>query len=411
MNKKFILGLIFSLLTFNITAQSFKISGSSVACSSINYLVSAEYQFPFFPPFFMDRPFKIEFTVKVDGITVITKKYDLDHKFTPEKVTKIFFLGNIPSGNFTVDATLFYLLTRTNFPVAPVVLKSSISGFSGIPDFAITGKRTVCPNEVVEYSIPLSNAKSYKWTVPQGWEIIGSSTNEVITTSNKIQVRFPSCPVATAENDNILPTTINCNGLSPNNGVISAQALSSNCGQSNIIKINVNVDRRPTLEYSAVSNTNYKVVAKPNGLYNYRWQIPSNWQLVSESENKIEINPFGAEGFVSLIATTSCGVDYSTRILIRKASLPNLLDPELEFDDNLMAYPNPTSQDLYLQGISNEDEVFILSNTTNSFQKLNLYKNQNNNFYLNGSDLPSGVNILLFKKNGKDFKRMRIIKN
>jgi hypothetical protein len=360
----------------------------------------------------MDKPIKIEFTVKVDGITVITKNYELDHKYTTEKVTKIFFLGNIPRGNYTIDAKLFYLLMRTNFPVTPVVLKSSISGFSGIPDFAITGKRIVCPNEVVEYSVPLNNnAKSYKWTVPQGWEIIGSTTNEVTTTSNKIQVRFPSCPIFTTESFNQLPVTANCNGLNPNYGIISVQALSSQCGNSNIINANVNVDRRPTLEYSAVSNTNYRVVAKPNGLYNYRWQIPSNWQLVSESENKIEINPFGAEGFVSLIATTSCGVDYSTRILIRKASLPNLLDPELEFDDNLMAFPNPTSQDLYLQGISNEDEVFILSNTTNSFQKLNLYKNQNNNFYLNGSDLTSGVNILLFKKNGKDFKRLRIIKN
>ena len=247
----------------------------------------------------------------------------------------------------------------------------------------ITGDTMVCDSSLNTYSIiPVSDATSYTWTLPNGWN--GSSnTNSistvVINTSGNITVMANnSCGSSAASTLNVtisggsaLPQpglisgdTIICQGstntysitavsgatsyiwslpngwtgTSTTNSIeVTANITSGNitvsakndCGLSAIQTLVVTVNTAPTMPNSITGNTsicaassNTFNVAVVNGATSYTWTLPSGWTGIS-STNSINTTASTLSGNITVTADNACGSSAAQTLAISVNTVPN----------------------------------------------------------------------------------------
>ena len=180
---------------------------------------------------------------------------------------------------------------------------SSITGSSksiivddGEPDsISISGpgnETAFCENSAgLIFSVPADNkADNHTWAVPSGWSIIsGQGTNQITVTA----------------------------GVFGNNGNITVEAISNDCGsQSASYAVSVK-DPAPVISSQSISgdtevchNSTGLIYSIPAIQYatDYTWTLPANWSITTGSNtNQITVNAGTGDGDISVLASNECG--------------------------------------------------------------------------------------------------------
>ena len=163
---------------------------------------------------------------------------------------------------------------------------------------AISGTTPVCPAITgLTYSIPaVTDATSYNWTVPTGWNITaGQGTISITVTA----------------------------GAAGQNGNVSVTAINS-CGTSTPRTLPVTVGSGTPATPGAIagtinqcSNTSghiYSIPAVPNAS-SYTWSLPSGWTGTSTTTS-ITVATGAVGGTISVTATNSCGTSSATTLAV-----------------------------------------------------------------------------------------------
>jgi len=206
--------------------------------------------------------------------------------------TFITLTTNTASGNVVANATNSCGTTTTTLAVNTLVSVGTVS---------VSGNSTTCSGSTLTYSVSVSNATGYTWSVPTGWTInsgqgttsIGVTTG---TTSGNVSITATgACSSSSTGSISVTVTT------TPTNSSASISGNASFCAGTS-----------QTFTVSGVSNAT-----------NYTWTVPSGWNITagqgtSSITATVPSSTSGSTGSVSVLPSngTCNGTSVSKSITI-----------------------------------------------------------------------------------------------
>lgn len=179
-------------------------------------------------------------------------------------------------------------------------LATSIETIPAAPT-SVIGNNVVCKSSTQTYvTNRISNASSYIWTLPNGWNI------------------------STGLNDTFI--TVNVGSTSGN---VSVRATNF-CGTSSNKSLFVSVDSIPPQpnSISGISNpcngssTTYSLINIPNAT-SYIWNLPSSWSFNgNQNGSSINVNVGNTDGLISVSGSNACGTGNSRTISVYVKNIP-----------------------------------------------------------------------------------------
>ncbi|MCC9167355.1 ice-binding family protein [Pontibacter harenae] len=153
----------------------------------------------------------------------------------------------------------------------------------------IQGGADACVNGVITYSIAaVSNARSYKWVVPAGWQIM--SGQGTVSISVKVGASGGTISVAT-END--------CGEGTPRTKAVTTSTAPP--AKPGIITGDIQVCRGSNQVYT---------IEPVNGAVSYNWTFPEGWEIVAGQDTRtVTVKAGSVAGTVTVTAQNGCGTN------------------------------------------------------------------------------------------------------
>lgn len=186
---------------------------------------------------------------------------------------------------------------------------------------------------------PVRGATSYQWTNTLGWSFNSGGSG----------------------------TTTLFNSLTPTlSGIVSVTAINANCPSTNSTRT-INVNRSVTIPViqgqDVVPPSNFADYITVKGS-NFNWSPPTGWTIVGPQGyyymqvQAPNLNLPG--GYLTVTYTDACGVSGSnSKFISTEEYLPEFTDPG---DETFKVYPNPVSNDLFIESDANTDFVVLIRN-------------------------------------------------
>ncbi|MFD3002886.1 ice-binding family protein [Pontibacter toksunensis] len=216
---------------------------------------------------------------------------------------------------------------------------------------AVEGPKTACIGRSVIYKVAsVSNAATYVWTVPAGWEITaGQGTGEITVTAGN--------SAGTVE----VAATSGCSNSQTASLQVSAIAVATP----------KSIKDRSTACDGLVYEVETEAVA---GAITYTWEVPAGWTIVSgQGTPKITVTPGESTGSISVSANNGSCSSEPISIIPEKS----LAKPDISFP-NVFSPNNDGNNDLWvIQNLQNysQHELIILNRWGNEVYKSKSYKN------------------------------------
>jgi gliding motility-associated-like protein len=209
------------------------------------------------------------------------------------------------AGTYTVTAR--NVTTNCTAPMTgdAVITEKLLPG----PAQSISGLKSVCPGNIVTYSIPaIDRADSYLWTIPAGASISGT------TNTNSINVSYPAGSVS----GNITVRGVNsCGNGTASLALIEVRPLAGATGAIT----------GPDEVCEGTLNVTYSIAAV-SGATSYLWQLPAGAVLygsnIEQTEIIVNFPPGSSSGDITVTPLNSCGEGIPASIPVTVKPIPNL---------------------------------------------------------------------------------------
>jgi large repetitive protein len=183
-------------------------------------------------------------------------------------------------------------------------LAVNVSSVLPVVPASITGNTNLCAAQTgVTYSVaPVSNAISYTWTVPAGWNIAsGQGTNAIVVSAGNnpgvISVKANNnCGTSAAREITVAPT----NGAPAAPGAITSSSSATCSGQTGI-----------TFAVEPVA-----------GATTYNWTVPTGWNITAgQGTPTITVTAGNTPGNITLTAFNNCGASTATVLAVSPGAI------------------------------------------------------------------------------------------
>jgi hypothetical protein len=241
----------------------------------------------------------------------------------------------------------------------------------------VIGPDTVCQSEVSIYSVdPVSGAKGYFWTIPEGSVIsVGQNTNSITIIPGQISGNIS----VYCDND--------CGESDPVTKFLEIDALPGTAG---------NIAGQDTVCPNH-SGFNYSVADIPN-TETYIWVLPSGAYITSGDSTRsimVNFNPYAVTGSLSVHGLNACGTGTSSSKTIIVKDCVGIEESGHEAD--VTVFPNPSTDILNVRicGMNGRPEIVLMNmNGLILFRKATENTGHETTEKIDVSAFPGGVYML-----------------